>query len=703
MSFATALALLAALLVAAPVAAHMLRRRRAEERPFPPARLVPPTPPTARRRSMLEDRALFAVRALAVLGLALLGATPFVRCSRLTLARKAGASVALAVIVDDSLSMRAPFGDARPGSPRRFDRAVEAARELLQGLRPGDAVAVVLAGAPARVALASTTNMAAAASAIEALEVSDRSTDLDSAVRLAQDLLKSLAQADKRIVLLSDLADGAPSAPPLAVEGDLAMWAPLPELEAPRGDCAVIRADRSGRKVHARVVCTPPASAVPAEAAPGGSAIAGSAGAPSGAAPELASKGRSLEVRSGATVLKSAALSATGRAEDITIELAPDAPDSIYAALTGEDAIAEDDRGPVVAAGGALPVAVVVDTALTHVATGGPPPIEQAFAALDLDAQVRPLPTVPEHEGDLNAYAALIVDDTPGFTPEVRHAIAAWVERGGALLLMLGPRAAAAPLGASFDPLVPGVVRWAASPSPGIDPKSAAFIGPAAQGFADVKPRGRAALEPEALEGADVVAKWADGAPFMIRRPIGRGAVLALTLPLSTEESDLVLRPAFLALLDKFVSTARARGGARRIDAGETWTFDGFKQVSVERVSYAGPGERKAVPAGQTDGRLRASPPLAGLYELTLDGEKTTRAVAVPEREIDLRPRRVHASARTASLGGVSAAVDVSPYIALALLGLLAIELVLRMAGGLKVDRGSSAGAGASGEPGPTA
>lgn len=668
MSFATALALLIGLLVAAPVAAHMLRRRRAEERPFPPARLVPPTPPTARRRSHLEDRALFGVRALAILLLALLGATPFVRCSRLTLARKAGANVALAIVVDDSLSMRAPFGDG--GDSSRFDRALQAARELAAGLRPGDAVAVVTAGAPARVALASTTNIAAATSAIDGLTVSDRSTDLDAAVRLSQDLLKGLAQTDKRIVVLSDLADGAPGSPPLAASGDIAMWAPLPELAEARQDCAVTRADRTGRKIHARVVCSP-------EAAPAAPEAAGSASPAQAPAKEA----RSLEVRSGPNVIKSTPVTGTSRVEDVAVELPADAPDALFVALTGSDAIAEDDRAPVIASGGALPIAVVVDTATSHVETGGPPPIEQAFAALELDAQIRPLPAVPEHEGDLNAYAALFVDDAPGFTPEVRHAIAAWVGRGGAVFLTLGPRAAAAPLGASFDPLVPGVVRWLPSQAEGVDPASASFLGPSAPGFADLNPRGRAVLEPAAIEGADVLARWSDGAPFMIRRAIGRGAVIALSLPLSVEESDLVLRPAFLALLDRIVSLARAKGGARRIDAGEAWSFDGWKDVVVERVSFAGPGDRTAVPVSQEDGRPRAVPSLAGLYELTLDGEKTTRAVAVPEREIDLRPRRVHSSALAESLGGVSAAVDISPYVALALLALLAVELLLRTVG----------------------
>jgi hypothetical protein len=323
------------------------------------------------------------------------------------------------------------------------------------------------------------------------------------------------------------------------------------------------------------------------------------------------------------------------------------------------------------------------------------------LTALELDAQVHPLPAVPEHPDELNAVAALIVDDVPGFTPEVRRNIAAWVERGGVLLLTLGPRAAAAPLGASFDPLVPGVVRWGPSPVPGVDPATAALFGPSAEGMADLAPHGRASVDPEASTGAEILARWKDGAPLLLRRSLGRGAVLALTLPLSTDESDLALRPAFLALLDRFVGTARARGGARRIDVGEAWTFDGYHQVKVTRVSLSGPGKPEPVPV--TDGdpgvasgkpasalpsaaaagerRLRAAPPLAGLYELELDGDRTTRVAAVPDREIDLRPRRIREEALAASLGGVDPSLDVSPYVALLLLGLFAIELVLRVLG----------------------
>ncbi|WP_437335740.1 VWA domain-containing protein [Sorangium sp. So ce394] len=693
MSFVTLGALLVALLVGAPIAAHLLRRRRAEERPFPPARLVPPTPPTARRRSLLEDRALFATRAVSVLALAVLGATPLLRCTHLSLSRRAGASVALAIVVDDSLSMRArPGGDgAERAGPSRFERALTAARELAGGLAPGDAAALVLAGAPARVALASTTNLAAVADALDAVTPSDRATDLDGALDLARDLLRGLPQSDKRIVLLSDLADGAPGAPPIAGTPDIATWVPLEELEAAGQDCGIVRADRSSQKARIRVVCTAAQAAAPgpdlpaAERDGGAASPAASAAPPAPTAGASAAAGRSLEVRAGDAVIGKVALDPALRAEELTIDLPSGTPEFLIAALTGGDAIAEDDRAPIISAGGPLSIAVVVDPATTHVETGGPPPLEQALSALDLDAQIRPLPSVPEHADELAAHAGLIVDDAPGFTPEVRRSLAAWVERGGVALLTLGQRAAAAPLGAGFEPLVPGVVRWSASPARGVDPATAGWLGPSAASLADVAPRGRATLGAEASEGAEVLARWSDGAPFLVRRPLGRGVVLFMTLPLSTEESDVALRPAFLSLLDGFVGAARARGGARRLAAGETWTFDGYRDVKVERVKVdraEGSAGREALPVVEVERRLRVSPPLAGLYELTLDGERSTRVVSVPEREIDLRPRRVAESARAAELGGMSASIDGSPYVALLLLALLAAELLLRALGG---------------------
>jgi len=76
---------------------------------------------------------------------------------------------------------------------------------------------------------------------------------------LARELLRSVPHTDRRVVLLSDLADGTPNALPLGGGSDTTLWAPLPELEATDRDCAVTRADLRAGKVRARVVCSPEA------------------------------------------------------------------------------------------------------------------------------------------------------------------------------------------------------------------------------------------------------------------------------------------------------------------------------------------------------------------------------------------------------------------------------------------------------------
>ena len=278
MSFLTWAALAIGLLVAAPVLAHLLRRRPPMERKFAATELVPATTAVAQRRTAIEDRALLALRTAAILALAVLGATPLIRCSRLSLARPSGGSMAVVMVVDDSLSMRAQVDQ---GTATRFDSAKQAALELLDSLEQGDAVAVVMAGHPARVALAATSNTAAARSVVEQLTVSDRGTDLSGATKLATALLADVQHVDKRVVLLSDMlaqpaADDSPSrdrskgtstsstrssspataAPQLSVPKGIKLWSPLRELQRPLDDCAVIRADRSGNRVTVQVACS---------------------------------------------------------------------------------------------------------------------------------------------------------------------------------------------------------------------------------------------------------------------------------------------------------------------------------------------------------------------------------------------------------------------------------------------------------------
>ncbi len=638
MTFLTIFALAIAALVAAPYAAHRLRRQQAEERSFAPARLVPPTPPKARRRARLEDRGLFAIRAASVLALALLGASPLVTCSRLALSRS-GTSVAVAIVLDDSMSMRVVDASGRS----RFQRAQEGAREILSALRDGDAAAIVLAGSPARVGLAATTDVSAARAALEGIAESDRATDLDGAVAIARTLVSELPQIDRRVIVLSDLADGKPDAPPLGEGSVMPVWVAMPELRAPADDCGVLAADRAGGRARVRFACSSPAAAA----------------------------GREVQIKDGDKVIASSPLPQTQMGE-ATLTVPGDDARELVALLTGKDAIGSDDRAPVVVEAGPAALAVVGDRTEEAVATGGAPVVEQALAALHVDMAVRPIPQVPDRREDTAPFAAIIVDDPPGFTPEQRRALGSFVESGGVLLVALGRRAAAAPLGANFEPLLSQAVGWDSSPTAGVDVASGAtFFGEAASSLADLAPKGRAKLAEQDISAYEPLLKWSDGSPLVARRSRGRGDFWMTTLPFSVETSDLALRPGFLALLDAFVAEAKQRATPRRGDVGVPWAFAGAR--TVEAMGPNGP-----VTVTRDEGALRFVPVLAGSYRVTIDGAKELRVAAPLAREIDLRARAVAAGATSSALGGGVAIVDVSWMIALALLALVAAELVAR-------------------------
>ncbi len=634
MSFLSWFALGVALLAVVPYLAHRLRRRKSDDKPFAFARLVPATEPQARRRSELTDKSLFGLRALSVLLLALLGATPFVRCSRLSLDR-GGASVALVLVVDDSMSMRAKDG----GESSRFTRAIAGARQLLSSTREGDAVAVVLAGSPPRVALAASTDINAARSTLDTLTPSDRATDIDGALAMARSLVASLPQADKRIVLLSDLADGTDTPLP----DDPALWVPMPELPKEVGDCAVLSADRSPKEVRVEIACSPKATA----------------------------EGRDIELRGGERVL--AKVKAPGGPHaSVVLPIDPRSTEDLDVVMTGVDAIAEDDRAAVVLEGSATSIGVVGDTVEEVTATGGAPVVEQALAALRTDLDVRPLADLPDKVADLRPYAGLVFDDPPGFTPEARRVIEDYLARGGVVLLALGPRASRAPLGAAFTPLLGTVPTWETAAS--VRDKSVKAgegpLGDSAQSLVGLDPKGRAELADDDARGFSRWLSWSDGPLFLGQRELGKGEAMVITLPFALDQSDLPLRPGFLAILDSFVARARARLSPRRSDAGASITV-------ADAAVIKGPSG--SISHAREAGVSRAVLPEIGRYVINVQDRTEVRVVAPIPRELYLRPRAAPQGGHAKVGAAPGAKLDISWVIALGLLLLFAAEIVMRV------------------------
>jgi hypothetical protein len=649
-------ALLVALLIGAPLAAHFLRRGRATELEFPATSLVPEARSTAKQRARLEDRALLALRSLLILALALLGASPLLRCSRLSVARPGGASLALSLVIDDSLSMRAKLPDGR----ERFARAIEGARELVSQAREGDAISIVLAGKPARLALAASTDLDAVRSTLDALAAADRSTDVGAALAIARSTLDSLPHVEKRLVLLSDLADAVP----LDEKTLQNVLVPLPELREPWTDCGIVAARVRSGGVEAEVVCNDVPSKAGAQEAKNHAERRIELRVPKGSAPLGEGPPREDDAVLATASLGSGESSGTVRLEaprlyrDMSVHLASGAP----------DAIAQDDEAPVIPPGTDLVLGALADPATASVQTGGATILETALRALESGARVEPLSVLPEDVVGLERFGALFIDDPAGFTPEVRGALSTWLEQGGVALVFLGPALESAPLGSSFEPFLNGAPRWQPSTG-GVDAKSAAWLGEAATSLADLAPKGRARFDNAG--DSHVLARWSDGDPWLVERRVGRGLALCAGLPISVTASDLALRPGFLAVLDGVVQEARTRRGGRERLVGEAWDVSADAEV-------LGPAGKLTVQRDPEREQSYVEPTLRGRYRL-VGGKATEERFAVLDPEEILRePRPSPEATRDATARAAVSQVDVSRELAFVVLLLGAIELGAR-------------------------
>jgi hypothetical protein len=632
-SFVTLLALGLSLLVAVPTLAHLLRRGRADEQAFPPAGLVPVTRATARERSRLEDRGLLLLRALMILCLAILGAGPLVRCSRVALGRSGGASVAIAIIVDDSASMRTRL----PSGKTRFLRAIEGARELLASAREGDAVALIQAGKPARLTLAAATDLQAASHALGELRPTDRATDLTEAIALGHAALSSLPHKDKRIVLLSDLAGDLPADPSPDV------WAALPELASKADDCGVLRAERSGSRVTVNVACSS----------------------------EAVARARTLRLVGKDPALKAEARLVVQRGEQtLTIDSKAEAT---AVELSAGDQDPDDDRAEIAPESRGLSLAVHVDAEREAVETGGAPVLEQALHALSYGAPVRPLTELPREAGELADVAALFLDDPPGLTPETRGALDGWLEGGAVATLFLGAHAHDTQLGASLEPFVRGAVDWEPlSAETKVDIASFSWLGAEAESLKDLLPKGRARLDTALLPGAEIVGRWGDGKVLVARQERGRGLLFSIGLPVSVAVSDLPLRPAFLALLDHMVGEALRRRGPLASEAGTEWWFpaSGALSVSLDATKLV---------VREADGQRVVTPETTGRYEISLNGKRETRFITLAADEVLSAPKQELPSAWRRTKASAAPQVDASPELGWLLLGLLSLEIGVRV------------------------
>ncbi|MBM4395660.1 MAG: BatA domain-containing protein [Deltaproteobacteria bacterium] len=553
-----------------PLAVHMHLRRHAPVVVMDAVMRLVLTGGRTRVRLRLVHAALLATRVGIVALVAVLFAEPFWR-------RPAGAAVearhpvALAVVIDDSLSMR-----LSSGGRTAWAQARSRVSEALAGLPAESEVWVVLAGRPFQ-AHPSGPTLAGRTSAgwdadTPARFVSERNpsrtaTDLAGAVRAAASLVRSSALRDRRILVASDFLDhgldGFPAAADLA--GIEARAMDVGPASSPRNRSisrvvAEPAPDVSPRHVRVRVEVENGGDQVLDEVVTvrlGRSGAARKVSCPPG--------GRcSHEVL---MALEDGALAGEAR-------LPPDD-------LPDDDArffpVAPRDRDAVLVVNGEPRRLLELDEPFFLLRALGLRLEDQAGLPV---TTVRPEELSPLH---LSAVGAAVLANVPSLLPEQVRAVADFVASGGGVLVTVGDQVRPETWGEIWGALLPAPIRDVVGaggpPDPGEtvgwvspDHPVTARLGAGAGSLSTVEVRRWAVLEGSWAQGSQVVARLRNGAPLIVERRIGRGAALALLTSIDADWTDFPLRPAYAPLVRQAASYLATAGGPRpraSIEVGE--------------------------------------------------------------------------------------------------------------------------------------
>src|SRR6185503_15328449 len=211
MGFLNPLLLFGLAAVSVPIIIHLLNRRKFQKVVWAAMRFIQTSVERNQRRMRVEDMILLALRCLLLALLAFALARPAFKNARSDLFGES--KVTAVVILDNSQSMGMSDGTAT-----RFEKARKAAEQALATMPAGSATAVLLASDIVNGVIPEPTfDLNLARKAIREAPLTDRTTDLLTAVQRALDTLKQRIGVRKELYLITD--------------GQLIGWRQMGEIE----------------------------------------------------------------------------------------------------------------------------------------------------------------------------------------------------------------------------------------------------------------------------------------------------------------------------------------------------------------------------------------------------------------------------------------------------------------------------------------
>lgn len=575
LSFLTPLFLAGLAAVAIPVLVHLVQRRTREVVDFPSLMFLQRIPVPTSRRKRLRDVLLLALRCLAIILLAAAFARPFVD-RELTAGAGGAASRDVVVLLDRSYSMA--HGD-------RWERAVTAARGVVDALGPDDRAALVLFDRAAAVVVRGDEERSRFRAALEEARPGDYGTRYAPALKLAETLLASSDRPRREVVLVSDFQAAGWEGEAGARLPPGAALTTVPVADGSAGNVAV-----TGLSVAREPVSDRDRITLTARVANLG---------------DEAVRGLPVTLEVDGTPAHSATVDVDPRAAGSVAfpSFVVAEPTRITIRARADDLPRDDAFHAVVEPAPALRVL------LLEAATGRRASslyLRQALALGDeprFRVEARPVGQAV----DLDGYDVVVLNGAPAPGGARGRALTAWVERGGGLLVAAGDGAATEASG-----LLPptGAVRDRADARGGAlghldlsHPVFELFRTPRSGDFTSARFFRYRSLEADS--GAAVLARFDDGTPALLELRRGAGRVLVWGSTLDAYWNDLPLQPVFVPF------THRLAGYLAAYEPGRPWLT----------VGAALDPSGEATPAAPVDGDDSAPVPEGGQAGLPSSGD----------------------------------------------------------------------------------
>lgn len=580
--------------LAVPVLIHLIQREKNTVVRFPSLMFVRKVPYESVRRRKIRNWALLALRLAALLLLVAAFARPFLRVGATALT---GGAREVVVLVDRSYSMG--YGD-------RWTRAQAAARGVLESLAPGDRASLVFFGSTAEIALQSVDDRARLDAALAAATPGPEATRFAPAVKVAGSVLAESTRPRKEVVLISDFQKSAWAATDddRLPSGVTLTTVPVTDTDTANLAVTPISVRRERFEGQERAVVTAGVTNRGIDTA-------------TGVALALEVNGRALEQ---ATVTVSPQASASATFAPITLTPAP-----MRLAVRVNDAALAIDNAYYAVLTPTAPIRVLV------VESGRAGDAMYLTRALAIGQSPRfDVTTIAPDALDARALAsaqAVIVQDAP-IGDAAAAALAAFVDRGGGVLVATGARATwpqqaifPGTLGAPVDR-----TRGETGRLGGVELGHAIFapFRAARSGdFSSVQVYGYRRITP--AKTAEILARFDDGQPAVVAQKTGRGQVVAFLSTFDLSWNDLALKPVFLPFVHQALRTlAGYDPRPASVTVGQVVRPDPAPEAAT-RVVVSPNGTRAALEAARGDAFEVTVP---GFYDVR-DAARDTASLVV--------------------------------------------------------------------------